>query len=82
MMNAAKILAVFLGVFVAAQSLVAAQLKPRLVLLTDIAPGDREPDDQESLVRLLVYADQCELEGLITCKCHPMGESTFMSFAK
>lgn len=67
MSGAANILAAFLGVFVAAQSLDAAQLKPRLVVLTDIAPGDREPDDQESLVRLLVYADRFEIEGLIAC---------------
>jgi Protein of unknown function (DUF1593) len=60
-------LAVVLGVVVAAQSLDAATLKPRLVVLTDIAPGDREPDDQESLVRLMVYADRFEFEGLIAC---------------
>jgi type 1 glutamine amidotransferase len=61
MRTVAKVLAVV----VAAQSLGAATLKPRLVVLTDIAPGDREPDDQESLVRLLVYADRFEIEGLI-----------------
>lgn len=61
------ILAIILGVVIAAQSLDAAALKPRLVVLTDIAPGDREPDDQESLVRLLVYADRFEIEGLIAC---------------
>jgi hypothetical protein len=60
-----KMLAICLSVVVAAQSLDAAALKPRLVVLTDIAPGDREPDDQESLVRLLVYADRFEIEGLI-----------------
>lgn len=61
----ATFLAAALGVVVAAQSLDAAPLKPRLVVLTDIAPGDREPDDQESLVRLMVYADRFEIEGLI-----------------
>jgi hypothetical protein len=64
MKNVMTFLAVVLGV-VAAQSLVAAPLKPRLVVLTDISPGDCEPDDQESLVRLLVYADRFEIEGLI-----------------
>ena len=65
MKTIAKILAVVLSVGVASQSLVAATLKPRLVVLTDISPGDCEPDDQESLVRLLAYADRFEIEGLI-----------------
>ena len=51
--------------FAPVHSLNAAQLKPRLVVLTDIAPGNVEPDDHESLVRLLAYADQFEIEGLI-----------------
>jgi hypothetical protein len=32
-------------------------LKPRIVVLTDIAPVDVEPDDMESMVRLFVHAD-------------------------
>lgn len=40
--------------------------KPRLVVLTDIAPGHIEPDDMESMVRLMAYADQVEIEALIT----------------
>lgn len=46
-------------------SLEAAALKPRLVVLTDIAPADVEPDDHQSLIRLLVYADMLEIEALI-----------------
>lgn len=42
------------------------ELKPRVVILTDIAPGNIEPDDMESMVRLMTYADQLEIEGLIT----------------
>lgn len=42
------------------------QLKPRLVVCTDIAPGDVEPDDMESMVRLMAYADSYEIEALIT----------------
>ena len=42
------------------------ELKPRVVILTDIAPGDIEPDDMESMVRLMTYADQLEIEALIT----------------
>ncbi len=41
-------------------------LKPRLVVCTDIAPADVEPDDMESMVRLLSYADRFEIEALIT----------------
>ena len=41
------------------------QPKPRIVVLTDIAPGDIEPDDQQSLIRLFVHADLFEIEGLI-----------------
>jgi hypothetical protein len=40
-------------------------LKPRLVVLTDIAPGDIEPDDMESMIRLVTYADRYEIEALI-----------------
>ena len=43
-----------------------AQWKPRLVVCTDIAPGDAEPDDMESMVRLMAYADCFEIEALIT----------------
>ena len=41
-------------------------LKPRLVVLTDIAPADREPDDMESMIRLLAHADLFEIEAIIT----------------
>jgi hypothetical protein len=36
--------------------------KPRVIVMTDIA---NEPDDQMSMVRLLVYANQLDIEGLI-----------------
>src|SRR5512143_453934 len=36
--------------------------KARLVVLTDIA---NEPDDQMSMVRLLVYSNQIDIEGLV-----------------
>lgn len=36
--------------------------KPRVLVLTDIA---NEPDDQMSLVRFLVYANQYDVEGLV-----------------
>ena len=37
-------------------------IKPRLIVLTDLS---NEPDDEESLVRLLVYSDQFDIEGPI-----------------
>ena len=40
--------------------------KPRVIILTDIGRPDLEPDDTESLVHLLCYADQLEIEGIIT----------------
>jgi hypothetical protein len=41
---------------------VSAHEKPRLVVTTDIS---NEPDDEESLVRLLVYSNEFDVEGLI-----------------
>lgn len=41
----------------------AAPLKPRIVVLTDIKVF--EPDDQQSLTRLLVHADLYEIEGIV-----------------
>ncbi|MBO7371359.1 MAG: DUF1593 domain-containing protein, partial [Bacteroidales bacterium] len=40
--------------------------KPRIVVLTDIGPADVEPDDNESAVRLMSYADRFEIEALVT----------------
>lgn len=50
-----------------------AQQPVRLVVMTDIG-GD--PDDQQSLVRLLVHADQFELEGLLTSSRLEHGQDT------
>jgi hypothetical protein len=41
--------------------------KPRVVVLTDMGA---DPDDEQSLVRLLLYANQLEIEGLVaTTSC-------------
>jgi len=45
--------------------------RPRLCVLTDIG-GD--PDDQQSLVRLMVYANEFEIEGLIASASGTPGE--------
>lgn len=45
-----------------------AESKPRLLVLTDLA---NEPDDEESLVRLLAYANEFDIEGIVaTTSCH------------
>ena len=52
-------------------------LKPRIVVLTDIGPAEVEPDDNESAVRLLSYADRFEIEAIITTigwNCDPYPE--------
>lgn len=50
--------------------------KTRLIVLTDISSlksGYREPDDTQSLIRLLVYSNHFNIEGLIAT-CFDMGE--------
>lgn len=44
----------------------AAALKPRIIVLTDIASNNIEPDDMESMIRLLAHADLFEIEGLVS----------------
>jgi glycerophosphoryl diester phosphodiesterase len=48
-----------------------APAKPRLVVLTDIG-GD--PDDQQSMIRLMLYANEFEIEGLIATSAGIPGE--------
>jgi hypothetical protein len=50
------------GIPAAAEARWLPDAKPRLFILTDIA---NEPDDEESMVRLLVYANEFDLEGLV-----------------
>ena len=45
--------------------------RPRLVVLTDIG-GD--PDDQQSMIRLMLYVDEFEVEGLIASAAGTPGE--------
>ena len=47
-------------------SLAAADLKPRIFVLTDIAPITVEPDDMESMIRLMAHADLFQIEGLVS----------------
>ena len=45
--------------------------KPRLIVTTDIG-GD--PDDQQSMIRLMVHSSEFEIEGLIASACGVPGE--------
>jgi hypothetical protein len=45
--------------------------RPRLMVLTDIG-GD--PDDQQSMIRLMLYANEFEIEGLIATAAGTPGE--------
>ena len=59
------VLTFFLTQTYANKGLKTSRLKPRIVVLTDIAPNNIEPDDMESMIRLLVHADLFEIEALI-----------------
>jgi len=50
----------------------AERIKPRLIVLTDVS---NEPDDEESLVRLLVYANEFDIEGLVATTSVHLKES-------
>jgi hypothetical protein len=52
-------------------SAAAAESRPRLLVLTDIG-GD--PDDQQSMIRLMLYANEFEIEGLIASASGTPGE--------
>src|SRR5262245_2247931 len=60
-----------LGVSLVFLSLAPAADRPRLVVLTDIG-GD--PDDQQSMIRLMVHANEFEIEGLIATAAGIPGE--------
>ena len=50
-----------------------AHTRPRVLILTDIA---NEPDDAESLVRLLVYSHQFRLQGFVATTSYWLNSST------
>jgi cellulose-binding protein len=47
--------------------------KPRLIVLTDIG---NEPDDSESMVRLMLYSSDIEIDGLIAATSHHLPNGT------
>ncbi|WP_417849397.1 DUF1593 domain-containing protein [Thalassoglobus sp.] len=60
-----------LCLFLVANAALQAEERPRLCILTDIG-GD--PDDQQSMIRLMVYANQFEIEGLVATASGTPGE--------
>lgn len=63
-------LLIFLAVLAAQTKAVAnggilASNKLRLIVLTDIGPYNGEPDDAESLIRLMLYSNQIDIEAII-----------------
>ena len=57
--------------------------KPRLVVMTDIGDCDVEPDDMESAIRLMAYADMFEIEAIMTtvgwnCDPYPEGWAQYL----
>lgn len=70
-MNAMRILSLAIAVLLAARTAAAVESRPRLVVLTDIG-GD--PDDQQAMIRLMVYASEFEIEALIASASGTRGE--------
>src|SRR5437870_11904229 len=60
-----------LAVFLLAAATLGAAERPRSCVLSDI--GD-DPDDQQSMVRLMVYANEFEIEGLNATAAGTPGE--------
>jgi hypothetical protein len=60
-----------IAVFALALAAAVSAEKPRLVVLTDIG-GD--PDDQQSMVRLMTYANEFDIEGLVASASGTPGE--------
>ena len=62
MMRLLSITAILAALLVCVPALGVAEPKQRLIVLTDI---EADPDDSQSLVRLLLYANQIDIEGIV-----------------
>lgn len=54
--------------------------KLRLIVLTDIGPYSYEPDDAESLIRLMLYSNQIDIEAIISTPswcCRAVDEASY-----
>ena len=61
-MKSMRSLVLFLALLALSGAVATAAPKPRIIVLTDLS---NEPDDEESLVRFLVYANEFDVEALI-----------------
>jgi hypothetical protein len=69
-----KGLLLFLGICLTAMGLMAQKpvpIKPRILISTDI--GGTDPDDNQSMAHLLMYADRFNIEGLISSPSYGKG---------
>lgn len=66
-----KFLTILVTSLLVALAVQAADTRPRLLVLTDIG-GD--PDDQQSMIRLMVFANEFDIEGLIATASGTPGE--------
>ena len=68
-MNAVRILlAALLAASAATAQAASPQEKPRIIVLTDVSSlkaGEAEPDDGQSLIRLMLYTNEFDVEGLV-----------------
>lgn len=67
----------FVGVCQATGPVIVKGSKPRLIVLTDIGT---EPDDIQSLIRLLTYANDIDIEGLIASTSKHLPDSVHPDF--
>ena len=69
-----KGLLLFLGLFLTIKGLFAQKpvpIKPRILISTDI--GGTDPDDNQSMAHLLMYADRFNIEGLVSSPSYGKG---------
>jgi hypothetical protein len=58
---------------IAYTSLFAQQQKPRVFVFTDINIGGGDPDDRQSLVHLLWYSDELDIQGIVPDRWNKQG---------
>ena len=60
------IIGILLPISLSATGGILTSTKLRVIVLTDIGPYSYEPDDAESLIRLMLYSNQIDIEAIIT----------------
>jgi hypothetical protein len=74
-----RLLLVLVSVLPTPEALANGEPKPRLIVLTDISSltaGVAEPDDGQSLIRLMLYVNEFDIEGLIATSNLGHGQKT------